>query len=227
MFSPRELTNRSHHSYVLRLNETSPGAIWIARTHGDYHQPTDARCIDCGSIPQVGVKAAIAAGFTPVPIPNTEVKPASVPVSTGVRESLGNSVRRLHSYSRWTFPPHSSASNSHNAVRGFLHVSRGVATRSARADCIDPLTAGCGFELSTERRVGDRTCGRDGHGHSDDGCSECRLDATDAGDVDRVETVDRCQPSARRTHQVIWAVAGDANSDDRVPRAGGCCVHGC
>ena len=65
-----------------------------------------------GSSPRVGVKAAIAAGFTPVPIPNTEVKPASVPVSTGVREPLGNSVRRLYSY--FIQPSHSD-----NAVRGF------------------------------------------------------------------------------------------------------------
>ena len=37
-------------------------------------------------------------GATPVPIPNTEVKPASVSASTGVREPLGIPTRRLSTH---------------------------------------------------------------------------------------------------------------------------------
>lgn len=44
-------------------------------------------------------------GATPVPIPNTEDKPASVPGSTGVREPLGTPVRRLPFILSFVFRP--------------------------------------------------------------------------------------------------------------------------
>jgi hypothetical protein len=96
VFSPRVLTGRSHHSYPRWDSGTSPGAIWIARIHG-HHIDHRYRCREHrsrrGSSPRVGVKAATAAGSTPVPIPNTEVKPACVPASTGVGDPLGKLPR--------------------------------------------------------------------------------------------------------------------------------------
>lgn len=112
MYAPRQRgvesasTNRSsHHSYAFGSctdPETGPGVNWTTRTHGSapYTETGVTR-----SLERVWRFESVArrygghsGGVPPVPIPNTEDKPACVSVSTGVGDPLGNLIRRLHSY---------------------------------------------------------------------------------------------------------------------------------
>ena len=88
-------TNRPSHTHthwVSRRRDAGPGANWIARATRSSIPPTTAQSRFESASRRRGGQSG---GGTPVPIPNTEVKPASVPASTGVREPLGTAVRRL------------------------------------------------------------------------------------------------------------------------------------
>ena len=79
----------------------SSGGNWIARTHGSRYRhrgPRERFRFESGSRREGGQSG----GVTPVPIPNTEVKPTSVPGSTGVSDPLGTAVRRLPIHTTFT-----------------------------------------------------------------------------------------------------------------------------
>ncbi len=88
-------------------------------------------------------------GVPPVPIPNTEDKPACVSVSTGVREPLETPIRRPHSYSDF----HPTRSTSY--MWGFSHFRRSASVPTSARSWSVPL---CLNERSdnTEPRQGGR-----------------------------------------------------------------------
>ncbi len=92
-----QATHSSH--WVPRMG---PGAIWIARIarliFGHLHHlrppivgavPSHVRRMEPSWFDSADRRGGHSGGATPVPIPNTADKPASVPASTGVREPLG------------------------------------------------------------------------------------------------------------------------------------------
>ena len=114
----------------------SSGGNWIAHIHGRKNHRHRRLCHGSWRESRFDSesrrKGGHSGGATPVPIPNTEVKPTSVPGSTGVSDPLGTAVRRLPihpgEYSHPDFRPTDTMSV------GCFHVYRVIAMRLT-TDC--------------------------------------------------------------------------------------------
>ena len=105
--SPRALTDQSHS----HTSTGVPHSGWVQAVAGSHAytvsleyssriEPDRHRSLHEESRfePESRHKGGQSGGETPVPIPNTEVKPTSVPGSTGVRDPLGTAGRRLSTH---------------------------------------------------------------------------------------------------------------------------------
>ena len=117
-----------------RTRDTGPGGTWIARTHGrrSNHRSLAARALARARFESAGRRyGGHSGGVTPVPIPNTEVKPACVSASTGVGDPLGNLIRRLHSFLAFTARPSLRPATSGGRFASYRRVPTVVSARSA------------------------------------------------------------------------------------------------